>query len=186
MATAPETSPRPDPGSWAAGFTIRPAEPSDAHSFLDMWRKVVAEGWFVRPDTVGRSERYYRRRYFRRTWTPDQVSLVAVAGERVIGHLTATREEGSVTRHVATLGMAVATDWRGRGVGSALMAEVIRWARAVGVEKLALSVYPGNQAALALYRKFGFREEGRLTGHSKKAVGYLDEIVMGLWLVDRH
>lgn len=185
MATAPETAPRPGPESSAAGFIVRPAQASDTRSFLDMWREVVAEGWFVRTDTVRRSQRFYRRRFFRRTWTPDQVSLVAVAGERVIGHLAAAREEGPATRHVATLGMAVASDWRGRGVGSALMGEAIRWGRAVGVEKLALSVYPGNEAALALYRKYGFREEGRLTGHSKKAVGYLDEIVMGLWLVER-
>jgi putative acetyltransferase len=70
-------------------------------------------------------------------------------------------------------------------VGTALLSEAIRWAREVGVEKLSLSVYPHNAAARALYRKFGFREEGRLTGHSKKALGYLDEVVMGLWLVDR-
>jgi putative acetyltransferase len=185
MATAPEKATGPGGGSPAADFTVRPGRPSDAHSFLDMWREVVAEGWFVRTDTVSRSERYYRRRFFRQTWTPDQVSLVAVSRGRVIGHLTAAREEGLATRHVATLGMAVASDWRGRGVGSALMSEAIRWGRAVGVEKLALSVYPGNEAALALYRKYGFSEEGRLTGHSKKAVGYLDEFVMGLWLVER-
>src|SRR6266436_8870933 len=78
--------------------------------------------------------------------------------------------------HVASLGMAVAPEWRGRGVGSALMAEAIAWARAHGVEKLALSVYPDNQRALALYAKFGFVEEGRLTGHSRKSIGYRDEI----------
>ena len=87
-----------------------------------------------------------------------------------------------MTRHVASLGMAVAPEWRGKGVGSALLAETIRWAKEMGVEKLALSVYPHNDAARALYRKFGFTEEGRLTGHSKKSIGYLDEIVMGLWV----
>jgi ribosomal protein S18 acetylase RimI-like enzyme len=65
------------------------------------------------------------------------------------------------------------------------MAESIRWAHQAGVEKLALTVYPDNAAARALYRKFGFEEEGRLSGHSKKAIGYLDEIVMGLWVIDR-
>jgi len=65
------------------------------------------------------------------------------------------------------------------------MDEAIRWARQFGVEKLALSVYPDNDAARALYRKFGFLEEGRLTGHSKKSIGYRDEIVMGLWLIER-
>ncbi len=79
----------------------------------------------------------------------------------------------------------MAAEWRGRGVGTALMAEAIRWAREAGVEKLSLSVYPDNDAARALYAKFGFEDEGRLSGHSKKTIGYRDEILMGLWLIPK-
>jgi len=61
--------------------------------------------------------------------------------------------------------------------------EAVRWAEQMGVEKLCLSVYPDNEPAGALYTKFGFVEEGRMTGHSKKAIGYRDEIVMGRWLI---
>ncbi|MGZ4151401.1 MAG: N-acetyltransferase family protein, partial [Actinomycetota bacterium] len=87
-----------------------------------------------------------------------------------------------VTRHVATLGMFVDRGWRGLGIGTALMREALRWARAVGVEKIELTVYPGNETARALYRRFGFVEEGTLLRHSKKAGGYEDEVLMGLWL----
>jgi putative acetyltransferase len=100
----------------------------------------------------------------------------------VIGNLGLSREPNPVTRHVASLGMHVAGDWRSRGVGSALLAEAFRWARWAGVEKLALTVYPDNDRARRLYEKFGFVEEGRLTGHSRKRHGYEDEIVMGRWL----
>jgi putative acetyltransferase len=64
------------------------------------------------------------------------------------------------------------------------MAEAIRWARAVGVRKLVLSVYPGNAAAIALYRRFGFVEEGRLSRQSRKSYGYEDEILMARWVGD--
>jgi ribosomal protein S18 acetylase RimI-like enzyme len=180
------SSERGRPETAAAGFEVRPSRPSDAGSFLQMWRGVVAERWFVRTETVRWGRRYYRRR-FRHSWTEDQASLVAVTGPggQVVGNLDAAREEGPVTRHIASIGMAVAPEWRGRGIGSALMEEAIRWAREARVEKLALSVYPGNEAARAMYRKFGFEEEGRLTGQSKKSIGYLDEIVMGLWLIER-
>jgi ribosomal protein S18 acetylase RimI-like enzyme len=176
-------SARPD---IAPEVTIRPARPGDTVSFLSMWTAVVAEQRFVRTERVTRSARYYRRHYFRRSWTDEEAAVVAVLpddGERVIGHLHASREENPVNRHVASLGMAVARQWRGRGVGSALLVEAIRWASEMGVEKLALSVYPDNAAARALYRKFGFREEGRLTGQSRKSIGYRDEIHMGLWLI---
>jgi RimJ/RimL family protein N-acetyltransferase len=154
-------------------------------SFLQMWEEVVAEKRFIRTEEVRRSARYYRRMYFKDSWTRRQASVVAVVGDRVIGHLGVAREEGQATDHVASLGMAVSSDWRGKGVGTALMTKAIEWAKEMGVEKLALSVYPHNEAARALYLKFGFVEEGRLTGHSKKSIGYIDEIVMGLWLIDR-
>jgi putative acetyltransferase len=81
--------------------------------------------------------------------------------------------------------MHVVAGWRGRGIGAALMAEALRWARWAGVQKLELSVYPGNAAAIALYRRFGFVEEGTLVRHSMKSYGYEDELLMGLWVGDR-
>jgi RimJ/RimL family protein N-acetyltransferase len=168
----------------AQPFVVRPAVPRDAASFLELWRAVVGEGRYVRTERVTTTVRHYRRS-FRRSWTPEEAELLAVEGRRVIGHLNVSREESPVTRHVASLGMSVAADRRGQGVGTALLEGCIRWAKTMGVEKLALSVYPDNERAMALYRKFDFQEEGRLSGHSKKAIGYRDEIVMGLWLTDR-
>ena len=71
---------------------------------------------------------------------------------------------------------------RGRGIGSALMGEAFAWARGVGIEKLVLSVYPHNTGAIALYRKYGFVDEGRLARQSRKSYGYEDEILMGAWI----
>jgi ribosomal protein S18 acetylase RimI-like enzyme len=187
MGTRAEAGRAPEDGveseHAARPFEVRPARRSDASSFVGLWRSVVAERRFIRTEHVHRSVRYYRRRFFRRTWEDEQATIVAVVRGRVIGHLHVAREDSPVTRHVASLGMVVAPDWRRRGVGSALITEAIRWARSKGVEKLALSVYPDNDPARALYAKFGFQEEGRLTGHSKKSIGYRDEIVMGLWLI---
>jgi putative acetyltransferase len=76
----------------------------------------------------------------------------------------------------------VAPDRRGEGIGAALLDEAIRWARGAGVEKIVLSVYPSNTAAISLYRRFGFVDEGRLSRQSRRSGGYLDEILMGLWL----
>lgn len=79
--------------------------------------------------------------------------------------------------------MMVAAAWRGRGVGTALVAAAIEWARAHGLHKLTLGVFPHNDAAVALYRKLGFAEEGRRTQHIRRANGELwDVIEMGLLL----
>lgn len=79
--------------------------------------------------------------------------------------------------------MLVDGDWRGRGVGSALVQAAIYWARRYGLHKLCLEVFATNTAAIALYRKFGFVEEGRRTKQYRRASGELwDSIVMGLAL----
>jgi RimJ/RimL family protein N-acetyltransferase len=81
------------------------------------------------------------------------------------------------------LGMLVAADSRGRGVGTALVAAAIEWARASGLHKLTLGVFPHNDAAIGLYRKLGFVDEGLRTRQIRRANGELwDLLEMGLQL----
>ncbi|MGZ8582455.1 MAG: diaminopimelate decarboxylase [Actinomycetota bacterium] len=164
------------------GITVRPARPRDARSYIAFWTAIVEEGRHVRTERVSGTARTFRRR-FRRSWTGREAQIVAVdLDERVVGHIYIQREAHPVTRHVATLGIAVSAGARGRGVGTALMVEALRWSRSVGVDKIVLSVYPHNRGAIALYRKFGFVEEGRLARHSRKSYGDEDEILMAAWI----
>jgi putative acetyltransferase len=175
------TLPSPPAAEPPAGVTVRPAQPSDAASFLELWRSVVAEGTVVRSEQVRHGVRHYRG-VFRKPWTDFGAEIMAVSRDRVVGHLSIRREDAPTTSHVATLGIAVAVDWRRRGVGSALLEECLRWARSVGVHKVMLSVFPHNLPAIALYRRFGFVQEGRLVAYSRKSYGYEDELLMSLWV----
>jgi RimJ/RimL family protein N-acetyltransferase len=104
-------------------------------------------------------------------------SLVAVAGGQVIGMVHV-----EVSRHgFGELGMLVDRQWRGQGIGAALLEAAIDWARGQGLHKLCLEVFAHNTAAIALYRKSGFAEEGRRPGQYRRASGELwDSIMMGL------
>jgi putative acetyltransferase len=166
--------------SVAPDLEVRPARASDAPAFLEFWRAIVAEERFVRTEVADVPVRAYRRRFRRRT--PDEIDVVAILDGRLVGHVNVQRERHPVTRHVASLAIAVAADVRGRGIGGRLMEEAIAWAARVGIEKLVLAVYPHNDAAIALYRRFGFVEEGRLARHSRKSYGYEDEILMAAWI----
>ncbi len=105
-------------------------------------------------------------------------TLVALGAGEVVGLLNIQSHFG-----FGEIGMMVAPGWRGRGVGTALVTAAIEWARARMLHKLTLSVFPHNESAIALYRKFGFLEEGRRTQHIRRANGELwDLIEMGLLL----
>ncbi len=106
-------------------------------------------------------------------------SVIAVADGQVIGmiHVEASRHG------FGEIGMLVDRDWRGRGVGSALIQAAIGLARQQGLHKLSLEVFAGNTAAIALYRKCRFLEEGLRTGQYRRASGELwDTAIMGLAL----
>ena len=106
-------------------------------------------------------------------------TLVAIAVDEVVGYL---RVEAS-SFGFGEIGMMVARDRRGRGVGSALVAAAIEWGRENGLHKLTLSVFPHNEAAIRLYQKFGFAEEGRREKQIRRANGEIwDLIEMGLQL----
>jgi RimJ/RimL family protein N-acetyltransferase len=112
------------------------------------------------------------------SWALDR-TLVAVADSELVGwlHVAASRFG------FGEIAIGVACDWRGRGVGSALLAAGIEWARESGLHKLILDVFPHNAAAIALYRKFGFVDEGRRVKQYRRASGELwDALEMGLLL----
>ena len=88
---------------------------------------------------------------------PGSHHLVALTGEIEVGMVS-----GVITETICKIiRMWVDPIARGRGVGSALVAGVERWALGAGVEALHLSVSEGNEAAAALYRRCGFEDVGK-------------------------
>ena len=155
-----------------APFQIRPASDDDRLPLAVLFAAVAEErdGIATEPpvDVEARAA----------SWTLDG-TFVAVADAEIVGSLHLER-----SRHgFGEIGMAVGREWRGRGVGSALLAAAIEWARERGLHKLSLGVFAHNDAAIALYRKFGFIEEGHRVKHYRRASGELwDAIDMGLLL----
>jgi L-amino acid N-acyltransferase YncA len=155
-----------------AQFTIRPAEEGDARAMAEVFAAVAAERNGIATEPPVDIEA--RAALFART---AAASVVAVTGSQIVGMLHI-----EVSPHgFGEVGMLVDRDWRGRGVGSALVQEAISRARGQGLHKLCLEVFMHNTAAIALYRKFGFVEEGRRIRQYRRASGELwDSIVMGL------
>lgn len=80
--------------------------------------------------------------------------LVVEDGERV-GILWYAQQERGVWLYQVTVDEA----HRGRGLGRAAMQLLEEEARALGVPRIELNVFGGNEAARSLYRSLGFRED---------------------------
>jgi len=153
-------------------ISIRPAEDGDRHSLALLFAAVAEERDGIAAEPPIDVEELAANGKI-------DTTLVAIIDGNLVGEIHVQPS----WMGFGEIGMMVAAGWRGRGVGTALVAAVIEWARDYGLHKLALSVFPHNQAAIALYRKTGFVEEGRLRRHIRRADGQLwDLIEMGLLL----
>ena len=157
-----------------AQLVVRPASVGDARATAELFAAVAQERDGIATEPPVNVEE--RSALFARTAAG---TLVAVADGRVVGMLHV-----DVGRHgFGELGMLVNRDWRGCGVGSALLQATVEWARGQGLHKLCLEVFAHNSAAIALYRRYGFVEEGRRVKQYRRDSGELwDSIVMGLLL----
>ncbi|CAI2451659.1 Spermine/spermidine acetyltransferase [Serratia ficaria] len=92
---------------------------------------------------------------------PGMHNLVACLDGQLVGQLAVELNQRVRRRHVATFGLGVDSRYQGQGIGSSLMQAMIdicdSWA---AIERIELTVFTDNQAAIALYRKFGFEIEG--------------------------
>ena len=106
--------------------------------------------------------------------------LVAEDDGKVVGHALLEPMGLRAISHVFRLTIVVHPRHDDRGVGTTLMASLIDWAsRSPTVGKIELIVRSSNERALRLYRKFGFREEGRFRNRIRLADGsYLDDVSM--------
>ena len=115
-------------------FKVRPADPSDAEALTRLAEAVSAEpeGWLISANgewrSVGDERRYLKalRRY------PNAAVFVAERSDgEIIGRLSLARDTHPASAHVADLGLMVAKDARGHGVGRALL----RGCRRVGARR---------------------------------------------------
>jgi RimJ/RimL family protein N-acetyltransferase len=158
-------------------FEVRAARAEDARAMAELFAVVAAERTGIASEPPVDVDE--RTAIFEAGMAGPAGTFVAVAGAQVIGLIRVKPSPHGF----GDLAMLVDRDWRGRGAGSALVRAAVDWAREQGLHKLSLEVFTHNEAAIALYRKSGFAEEGHLTRQYRRASGELwDAIVMGMLL----
>lgn len=129
-------------GDWAVWRDVRLRALADApHAFgstLEEWENASEERWRARLEL------------------PGSHNLVAYVDGEPVGMATGAPFQGTYE----LISMWVAPEVRGRGVGDALVEEILRWAREQGASELRLDVKEHNLSAIALYVRHGFIDVG--------------------------
>lgn len=140
-------------------FQIEIANPEDAADLLAYIRQIGGESdnlTFGReglPLTV-EQERVHLQKV---ADSADDIQLIVRQGSRIIADASLYRQPRRM-HHRAEIGISVAKAYWGRGIGSALMAELVSFAKTRGIRQLNLEVRSDNERAIRLYKKFGFQK----------------------------
>lgn len=151
---------KPEPESLPEGLTLRTLRVADTEQYHALHElPVVVNGNPHVPFRPIASTREYIEKL-----APPEIAFVATIGDTLVGAAELTPFKGR-RAHAASLGLGVHDAWHRRGIGRALMAELIDLAdNWLGLRRLELHVFTDNHAALALYRKFGFEIEAHQRG----------------------
>ena len=163
----------------AEAAIVRPATREDLDELVQHTWAVAAEGRWIGTEVP--FDREARRGMLDRLSSGVSSALLvadtsAAGGPGVVGHISID----IAPYGVADIGMLIVAGWRGLGLGTVMLDAAIRWAIGAGAHKMALEVWPHNSAALELYRRAGFIEEGRKLRHYRRRNGEVwNAVLMG-------
>lgn len=106
----------------------------------------------------------------------------AVENENVVGWVDIMPAANPRLSHRGFLGMGLIKNYRGQGLGTQLITRALKHAKEIGLEKVELSVYTENTAAIKLYKKIGFKEIGVVKHYRKLNGKYFDCVEMEIFL----
>ena len=113
----------------------------------------------------------------------NNLLLLAKIDNKIVGTITIASSQRARIKHNGELAMSVKEEYWNTGIGSALMTNVLEWAKNNQItSKINLSVSVDNENAIKLYKKFKFEIEGERKRFFKINGNYVNAIFMGLCL----
>lgn len=157
-------------------FVIRPMSVDDAIDFNRLVGIVARERRYIRfldappmDMTVG---------FLEASLAAGNPHLAAVVDGNLVGWCDVCRESFEIEAHIGRLGIGVLPDFRGKGIGKALLDVTIAAAERLDFHRIELTAFSDNLRAIALYESRGFVREGLMRAAARFGDEYRDVVQM--------
>lgn len=114
------------------------------------------------------------------------VSIIAADASGVVGYATVHRNPTSWTRHLGEIRVNVSPDYRSRGLGRVLIANVFDLAGSLGLKKLTAHMTTDQRGAQAAFRHLGFVPEAHLADFVQDRSGTTRDMIIMSFDLDGH
>ena len=164
-------------------ITIRQPDKKDLNNvrkFLDFINNLVEEGVQILASKKLslKEEKEWLKKLLNNIKTRKTIFLLAEDNGVIAGTSTINLRKDRAS-HVGEFGISIRKEYRGMGLGSYLMKEILKLAKKELKPKIfRLSVYPTNKVALNLYKKNSFKEVARVPKQIQYHGKLIDEIIM--------
>src|SRR3712207_5495668 len=169
--------PAPEPAAFS--FTIRAAEPTDLPDIREIYNLYVANSTVTfDEDPMTLAAWRSKFAYLQKLGMPF---IVAVSpGGNVLGYALVTPwAQKKAYRFTVENSIYLSPAATGKGLGSALMAELIARSKAAGLKEIiAVIADRGAEASIKMHESFGFKEIGRMGRVGYKFERWLGTIMM--------
>jgi len=149
--------------------TIRPMVKEDADKLYAFFSRVPREDrLFLRDDVSIRDviDSWTQELDYRKV-----LPLVAEVGGNIVGDATLHRRTFGWTSHVGKVRLVIDKDYRGKGLGTVLIEELIDIAKKAGLEQLVAELISDQTGALSAFKRLGFEKEAVFFNYVKDQVG---------------
>lgn len=152
-----------------------------ASAFLKFINDLIEEDIYLIHDRkyTYKQEKEWKKNQLEAIKKNNLIALVALSGKRVVANLEARKDKGKLSDNVS-LGVAVAKDFRGAGLGEKMIRMLIAEAKKkLKPKNMHLTVIAENKPALSLYHKVGFKRViGRYPKWFKHKGRYIDQLIL--------
>jgi len=160
---------------------LRPLRKDDEKNFHEFFQAVPeAERMFIKHRVT---DAQVIREWCQNIDLGRNLPLLALINNKIVGDATLHQQLGGWKRHIGRVSVLVHPQFRGRGLASALVSEIVIIARAVGLDKVEAEFIGEQETAIKMFAMLGFSNLVRLEDYVKdmQAIAH-DYVLMGLHL----
>lgn len=164
---------------------IREAVPKDAEGILAHLSSTALETGYMTmgeegPGITVEEEQEQLAKLYE---SDNNVLLVALIDGKIVGTASIHGSSSPKLKHIGEVGIVIAKEYWGFGLGTTMMEELIYWANEQSkLKRLELTVQARNKTARHLYEKLGFQLEAIMPRGVRDNGEYLDVCLMSMMI----